>query len=711
MKKLLIKTIMVLGGADMAMAQDATALPSPSSSPTPTPAAGTATAESVVVTSQELDISREQIVPSLGATRYTVGPDRLNQQSQGEEAPFNQTMLRFPGVAQDSFGQLHLRGEHANLQYRLDDVLLPEGITGFGQELETRFVDNISLITGALPAQFGFRTTGVIDIHTKSGAVFTGGAASLHVGSFDTIAPSVEYGGVTGNFTYYVLGSYFHSGIGIENPTRSSDPIHDDTDQYKGFGYFSYFVDDTSRLTLLLSGNDSNFQIPNNPEQIPAFVVNGKTMFDSSKLDENQAEDSGYVILAYQKKAGDFNMQASLFTRYSGVLFRPDDVGDLFFNGVASRVNRQIYTGGGELDMSFKGNDQNTLRGGLLFTVSHATVGSATLVFPVDALGNQSSDVPFRIVDNSSLNGYFAGFYLQDEWKPFEQLTINFGGRMDIAKTIKTESQFSPRINIVYTPWEATTFHAGYARYFTPPPLENVDQSTIAKFTGTTNESAITLDLPVKAERAHYFDAGVTQKIGDGLQLGIDGFYKHARNVLDEGQFGQALILSSFNYREGEIYGGEFTANYQHKGFSSYLNIGYEYARGRHVSSAQFLFDPDEFAYIRDHWVFLDHDQRFTGSGGIAYSWNDWTFSVDALYGNGLRRGFANTQKNHPYETLNLGVERRISLGGKQAIKVRFDVVNLFDKIYEIRDGSGIGVGAPQFGQRCGFFGTVAYDF
>ena len=461
----------------------------------------------------------------------------------------------------------------------------------------------------------------------------------------------------------------------------------------------------------MLSGIYSNFQIPNNPGQPTAFVVNGRTNFNSANLDENQAENSAYGILTYQKKSDLFNMQASVFTRYSGVLFRPDDVGDLFFNGVASRVDRQIYTNGLEVDMSYKLNDQNTLRGGLLFTASHATVGTATLVFPVDAMGNQTSDVPFRIVDNSSLNGYFAGFYLQDEWKPFEQLTINFGGRIDVAKTIKTESQFSPRINIVYTPWTATTFHAGYARYFTPPPLENVDQSTIAKFTGTTNESAITLDSPVKAERAHYFDAGVTQKIGDGLQLGIDGFYKHARNVLDEGQFGQALILSSFNYREGEIYGGEFTANYQHGGFSSYLNIGYEYARGMHVSSAQFLFDPDEFNYIRDHWVFLDHDQRFTGSGGIAYAWNDWTFSADALYGNGLRRGFANTQKNHPYETLNLGVERRISLGGKQAIKVRFDVVNLFDKIYELRDGSGIGVGAPQFGQRRGFYGTVAYDF
>src|SRR5437879_2673487 len=403
MKQILAITVARLSGGSMAMAQDATASPSPSASPSGSP--GTATAESVVVTSEELDISREQIVPSLGATRYTVGPDRLNQQAQGEDAPFNQTILRFPGVAQDSFGQLHLRGEHANLQYRINDVLLPEGITGFGQELSTRFADNVSLITGALPAQFGFRTTGVIDVHTKTGAEFAGGEASVQVGSFDTIMPSFEYGGVSGRLTYYVTGSYLHNGIGIENPTRSSDPIHDDTDQFKGFGYFSYIIDDTSRFTLLLTGNDSNFQIPNNPGQIPMFVVNGKTTFDSSKLDENQAENSAYAILAYQKKSDLFNMQASVFARYSGVLFRPDELGDLFFNGVASRVDRQIYTNGAELDMSYKLNDQNTLRGGLLFTASHATVGSVILVFPIDALGNPTSNIPFHICDNTSQFG------------------------------------------------------------------------------------------------------------------------------------------------------------------------------------------------------------------------------------------------------------------------------------------------------------------
>src|SRR5437660_5724854 len=198
MRKILAITIAVLSGTGMAMAQDAVASPSPSSSPAASTAAGTATAESVVVTSQELDISREQIVPSLGATRYTVGPDRLDSQSRGEDAPFNQTMLRFPGVEQDSFGQLHVRDEHANLQYRIDDVLLPESIPGFGPELATRFADNISLMTGALPAQFGFRQTGVIDIHTKNGAAFIGSERSEEVGSFNTFMDSLERGGVAG---------------------------------------------------------------------------------------------------------------------------------------------------------------------------------------------------------------------------------------------------------------------------------------------------------------------------------------------------------------------------------------------------------------------------------------------------------------------------------------------------------------------------------
>jgi outer membrane receptor protein involved in Fe transport len=143
----------------------------------------------------------------------------------------------------------------------------------------------------------------------------------------------------------------------------------------------------------------------------------------------------------------------------------------------------------------------------------NGTLDTFTLVFPVDANGNQASTIPLRIVDNHDKYGSFYGLYLQDEWKPFEQLTINFGGRLDFVNAFADENQLSPRINIVYEPFKGTAFHAGYARYFTPPPLDAVPQTSITEFAGTTNEPEINKDSPAKSERAHYFDGGVTQKL------------------------------------------------------------------------------------------------------------------------------------------------------------------------------------------------------
>ena len=197
----------------------------------------------------KLNQARNQIMPDLGATAYTINKEQIAALSQGGNAPMNQVILRAPGVAEDSAanGDLHVRGEHANLQYRINDVLLPEGITGFGLELDPRFVESMQLITGSLPAQYGFRTAGVVDIQTKSGAFENGGEAEMYGGSYDTVRPSFEYGGSQGKWNYFVDGSYDHNGLGIENPTSSHDAIHDHTDQYKTFIYASRILSDTSR--------------------------------------------------------------------------------------------------------------------------------------------------------------------------------------------------------------------------------------------------------------------------------------------------------------------------------------------------------------------------------------------------------------------------------------------------------------------------------
>ncbi len=319
------------------------------------------TLDEIVVTGQ-LDQQRDQIVPSLGGSEYDFSHTQIETGAQGQNAPFDQVLLRAPGVAQDSYGQVHVRGEHANLQYRINDVLLPEGISGFGQELDTRFVDSMSLITGSLPAQYGLRTAGVVDIHTRSGAFVDGGTGTIYGGSFDTIRPSVEYGGQNGALSYYFTGSYEQNSLGIENPTSSYNAIHDQTQQYKGFTYLSYLLDPTSRVSLILSGSDAHFQIPNNPGQAQNFTLTGVLTFDSSNLNENQYEENEYAVVAYQKELDKLSLQLATFTRYSAVNFHPDAQGDLIFNGVASTVDRNIFSNGFEGDLSYELNDRHTLR-------------------------------------------------------------------------------------------------------------------------------------------------------------------------------------------------------------------------------------------------------------------------------------------------------------------------------------------------------------
>ena len=657
-----------------------------------------------------LDQDRNEIVPALGATSYSISSQRLETQSQGSDAPFNETILRIPGVAQDSFGQLHVRGDHANLQYRINDVLIPEGISGFGQELDTRFVDHLSLITGALPSQFGIRTAGIVDIHTKSGDDLKGGEISMYGGSFGTLRPSIEYGGIDGRLSYYFTASYLQSDIGIENPTNRPRAIHDETQQEKFFGSISYLIDDTSRLNLLLSSSYGHFQIPNNPNQTPAFTLSGVKPFNSSLLNENQREQNYYSILSYQKSAGDLNYQISAFARYSGLLYTPDPAGDLIFNGVAGRIDRNIFSTGLQSDASYRLTDNHTLRGGLSFTSELAKVNTSTNVFATDAMGNQTSFDPFNIIDDSKKQAYLYGAYLQDEWK-IGALTINYGARFDMSDAFLRENQLSPRINFVYELTESTTLHAGYARYFTPPPLELVQQSSITKFAGTTNAPANPLNSPVLSERDHYFDVGAVEKISRNFQIGLDGYYKKAQDLLDEGQFGQALIFSPFNYKQGQVYGVEFTANYQQDNFAAYTNLAVSRATATDIISGQFEFDPTELAYIKTHNVYLDHDERIAASTGMSYDWAGTRFSADLLYGSGLRAGFANTQKLGVYYPLNLGVSHTFNLGGGHKLKARIDLVNVLDQVYELRSGTGIGVGAPQFGQRRGIYFGLGYTF
>jgi outer membrane receptor for ferrienterochelin and colicin len=678
----------------------------------------------VQVTAQRLNDARLELSPKVGTTVYSIDDQFINNLAVGENTPMNDVLIQLPGVAQDSkaSGSLHVRGEHANVQYRINGVQLPEGITGFGQSVDTRFVNRIDFLTGALPAQYGQRTAGIVEIQTKAGDVDFGGSVGILGGGYDTVQPSFELLGSKGPFSYYVTGNYLSSSLGIENPTPSRNAIHDHTEQSKGFAYFSDILDDHTRLSVMLGTYLGRFQIPNNPGQTPSFSLEGvsdvETGFNglpSANLNDNQREVNNYAVISLQQTLGRLNYQASIFTQYSELHYTPDVPGDLIYTGVASNTLRSNSANGIQIDASYPIAEKHTLRFGGTYTNQHTRSDNTVGVFPADANGNQTSNVPFDIIDNSSKNGNLVGLYVQDEWHVIAPLTINYGIRFDHVAAFTDEHQWSPRVNALYEITPETGIHAGFSRYFSPPPQELASQRSIDLYEGTTNAPLVPISDPVRAERASYYDLGVTQQLTQQLTLGLDGYYKQVTNLLDEGQFGQALILTPFNYAKGYQEGLELTATYNASNWSGYLNFAVSRAKGKDIISGQSTFRPDELAYISDHYIYLDHDQRYSLSSGLSYRFDDSRVNGDMVYGSGLRRTPPGAPPNSgtvpSYATLNLSLThdwRGTPIG---LVEGRIALINVFDKSYLIRDGTGVGVGAPQYGMRRTFFVGLQTSF
>ena len=674
----------------------------------------------VQVTAKRLNDARTGIQTQTGASTYMIDAAAIAAVPGGDNTLLNQVIMQAPEVAQDSFGQFHIRGEHNGLQYRLNGVILPEGISVFGQSLDPRLISSMNIVTGALPAEYGLRTAGIIDLSTKSGSLEPGGSISLYGGSHGTIEPSFNYGGSSGRLTYFVSGGFLRNDLGIESPDGSSDPLHDHTSQAHGFAYLEDILDDNNRVTVMLGTSTGKFQIPNLRGQQPGLglTVNGQTDYASENLDENQREVTQFGVVSLQHSAGALDVQTSLTTRYSSLNFVPDPLGDLLYNGISQDAFKKNVAFAWQTDGAFKLNDAHTLRAGLFLQTDKSTSLTTSQVLPTDPItGTLTTDLPISIVDNSEKTEWIESLYLQDEWKLSPTFTVNYGLRFDHFTAFTSDSQLSPRLNIVWQALDNTTIHAGYSRYMSPPPFELVGSESVAKFANTTAAPSVTQADTPQAEKAHYFDFGIHQKLSSVFTTGLDAYYKLSRNLIDEGQFGAPIILTPFNYNYGKQYGVEWTTNYATRELSIYTNLAWQSARGKEITSAQFNFAQDDLDYISQKYIHLDHEQQITASGGLSYLLQGTTrLTADFLVGSGLRAdlqlpdGSSIPNGAHlPYYTqVNAGVTHAFQIGGGDKLTARLDVINAVDKVYEIRNGTGVGVGAPQFGPRRGIFAGLS---
>ena len=579
-------------------------------------------AEQALAKNNAFDQSRSNLYTTIGTTSSTQTHATIDALPQGTNQSVEKVLLQAPGVSQDSVasGFLHVRNDHANVQYRINGVMLPDGIGGFGSVLSTSWVGSIALVTGALPAEFGLRTIGLVDITTRADVFNNSGSVGFYGGSRGTITPTFEYGGTFGGncpatssstvtkapsswsskdcfsgVQYYFTGRYLQTTEGIENPTPMLNAIHDFSHQASGFAYMSTFVDPATRLSLIAGTSYNTFQIPNTPR--PA----GRDEWQSSRhqcvrrhefqFGAAQREPEGVQPI---RRTGSATVHARL--RRADFLFHPLQQSALH-PGPDRRPAVQRHRLGCQPAILHQRHSGRCLvcgqRGAYAARRLHRQRRKGLGRQYVAGRGlrsglrrhRQRATPPFSITDDVAKLAWLAGVYVQDEWKITSQLTMNAGLRFDQMWQFTNANQLSPRLSFTYKPFENTTFHAGYARYFTPPVLVEAAPANIALFNNTTGApNAGQANDPVLPERSHYFDAGVVQKIPFGcygpashdcanLEVGLDAYYKIAKDLIDNGQFGQALVLSAFNYQKGINEGIELSMKYTNGHFQAYANL------------------------------------------------------------------------------------------------------------------------------------------
>ena len=640
-----------------------------------------------------------------GASKYTFTARDITNLPQGEATPLNQVLLQMPGVALDQNQEIHIRGEHAGIQYQMNGILLPLDLNNdptFTQLLNSYFVKSVSLVDGVLPAEYGYRTSGVIEISTKNGCDNAHNEFTIYGGQRDTVQPSFELGGCQGKFSYYLTGVYTHSNLGLSSATRGPDPIHDGTDQGQGFAYLTYAVNPTTQLSLISGMTVAHNQFPDVPGQTPEFTLSGVNPADFPSTDINSTLDQQdyYGVLALNGALGaNADYQVAYTIHYNGENFNPDPRSDLIYQGIAPKVFDSDFSNTAQGNLTYRWND-HTVRGGFYFGEYGVEADNTSQVFPLK--GGTPLTVPISITTDLNKINLVYGLYLQDTWQLNEKLSVNFGSRWDRVSGLVNDSQFSPTINFVYKPRRDTTIHAGFARNLQVPNFQGISPGiTALKDTTGGVGPGIPLSTKLDAETDYTWDVGYTHQFTPRLVLSQDSYFRIDRNYIDEGQFGFVPIDAPFNYVRGYGAGLENSLTYNLPNFalrvSSY--VAREEVRG--VATGQYNFPPlAQLKYIDQHYIVLDHTPLVGASGGAACKWKTWQFTLDGLFSSGLRGGFANRTQLPKVWQFNLSAAKTLDVAVLGNIENRIVLLNVFDRINLIRPATGIGVFQSAYGPR-----------
>ncbi|HMU54136.1 MAG TPA: TonB-dependent receptor [Nitrospira sp.] len=664
------------------------------------------------------------------STTYQLSRKEVELLPRGNNNEVHEVLLTIPGVAYGALKQTHIRQDHANQQFRIDGIPIPDTVTGaFADIVPPRAWERSDLILGGMEAQYGNKTALILDITSKSGTKPGFGSVQLFGGSNETVNPSFEYGGTIGeNARFYILNSYVTTNRGIEPPTLGRPSYHNQSEKNNTYLRGDYQHDNRNNFSWIFLGSVAKYEIPTIPGleangDVLALLPAGFTPAASQSVNQFQKENNQYSQLVWRHDVNASNFFGLGFYFRRGVAdFQTDALNALAYaddldSAQTASQKRTAYSGGVRLDHTWVPNSQHLVKGGIQIDYSRADNSSQLFAFDTSG-GAPAGPVITRDASNTNIQTR-QEFWLQDQWSPNEHWTLNLGLRGDAIQGFYNEGQASPRIGVTYKYNPSNVFHAYYGRLFTPPNIEQVAFVNL----NTQNTTAAPDDptgFRPRAERAHYFEVGSYHALNDYATLQVAGYYKLSRYLSDAGQFGSTPLMNFFAFERGWQAGIDGALKVQvGENLTGRGNVSYGQCKGYGLQSGQFLLDQAEIDDINSKGgVFCDHSQFVTSNAMLSYRlWERTTISGQMLYGYGLRTSEegAKTNSSHEpsYTVYNASITHVVPLPWEnQKMLLGFDLINVFNEQYFYNSGEGsIGLGIAHAGMPRSFFFRAQWFF
>lgn len=644
-------------------------------------------------TSSDTDISQTLLERPVGASP-----------SRGIES----IVASVPGFAPDDNGRLHPRGSESQVQYVIDGVPITDNLSAiFSTSLDARTLRTVEVLTGGIPAEFGDKLAGVVNVNTRSGLEQpTNGGITLSGGSFST-------GEIGADFSTRTKKLGFLANVSANTTRRFLDPptvenYNNSGRTAKGFFRFDYRFDDKNSIrgTLLIGG--SNFRVPNRLAQ------------EINEQDQRQRNRDNSAFISYERVFSPTVFgQFSFFNRYGNA----ELTSNARSTPVAAFQNRTLQNTGGIIGISvIKG--KNTFKFGGQLTVT--PVRENFSFYPTepfaDLIDENGNSVPNPVnnftaahpfVFNGRRTGRIFSFYAQDKFSPFKNFTIDAGIRYDNYRLIIKDNGFSPRLGIAYyIPQTGTTLRASYNRLFQMPPSENLllassaEAAALSPLAVLQNQSGV---QPILPDKQNVFEVGAQQQVTKYLRLNLTAYQKRITNFGDKDQFFDTGVIFPIAISKGRVTGEELRLETAEiKGLSGFLS--YANARAYGVTPINGgLFLGESAATLNNPGLRFanDHDQRNSAQFQINYTHRrsgiytifggryDSGYPTDVEPGTTLAEFTANgfdprlyrkidfeRGRVRPRTVFNLSIGADLLRKERTSLNVQLDVQNLANKLF-----------------------------